>query len=246
MKKKKLSPPNVTYRQPGSPGDMSASDTKGIICNPTSTGIGPYPKKLTDSAWIQAAVQLIDEEGAEQFLVNMLHMLRQSLAEEAMQAEITVQQNADAAEIEDQLRCSHDNFLMLKINNDYVCIGEYVFAHLYGSPIQDIITEPVLTLVFQNGHTMPLLCPDCGQSLHIGDEDEWLNTLAGLFIVDMDWYEETQVVILDFGHEPERNDDDGLMEDFIDEEEPVASVAIHPESIRGLTCPHHHQPFDDS
>ena len=55
----------------------------GILCNPIYTGIGPYSRVLSDEDWIRKAAKRIQEEGAEQFLVNMLVMLRASFSESA-------------------------------------------------------------------------------------------------------------------------------------------------------------------
>jgi hypothetical protein len=36
---------------------------------------------VEDEAWVRACAKLIEEEGTEQFLVNLLHVLRESLPE---------------------------------------------------------------------------------------------------------------------------------------------------------------------
>ena len=41
-------------------------------------GVGPYPGLVPEAAWVHAAARTIQEDGAEQFLVNMLQMLRES------------------------------------------------------------------------------------------------------------------------------------------------------------------------
>ena len=51
---------------------------RGIICNPIYAGVGPFPRIVPDETWIGSATKLIDEEGPEQFLVNMLYVLRRS------------------------------------------------------------------------------------------------------------------------------------------------------------------------
>jgi hypothetical protein len=42
-------------------------------------GIGPFPQLVPDDQWIRAAAKAIRADGPEQFLVNMLHVLRESL-----------------------------------------------------------------------------------------------------------------------------------------------------------------------
>jgi hypothetical protein len=143
--------------------------------------------------------------------------------------------DATFTDLEGYLYCSHDGLPMIEIDYEYVCIGEYLFAHLNNTGVTDLLSEPQLTLVFQNGHTMPLLCPDCGESLHIDDEDLLLNSLNGLAIIGIGWDEDIQTVILHFGTLPEDTED---IEDYIDEVEPLESLEIHLDSIRGITCPH--------
>ena len=56
----------------------SEENIRGLICNPIYAGVGPFPRMIPDEVWIGAAAKLIREEGPEQFLVNMLHVLRRS------------------------------------------------------------------------------------------------------------------------------------------------------------------------
>jgi len=55
-------------------------EIRGMFCNPVYAGIPPYPAIMTDEDWVKVALKEIEEEGAEQFLVNMLYVLRMSLA----------------------------------------------------------------------------------------------------------------------------------------------------------------------
>lgn len=47
----------------------------GMLCNPVYAGVGA-PALIEPQKWIASAKNRIDEEGPEQFLVNMLHVLR--------------------------------------------------------------------------------------------------------------------------------------------------------------------------
>jgi hypothetical protein len=58
---------------------MTPEKVRGMICNPIYAGVGPYPRLVDEETWVRAATRMIQEDGAEQFLVNMLYMLRQSL-----------------------------------------------------------------------------------------------------------------------------------------------------------------------
>ena len=49
---------------------------EAVICNPIYAGIPPYPPLVSDEEWIAAARRVIEQEGVEQFLANMLYLLR--------------------------------------------------------------------------------------------------------------------------------------------------------------------------
>ena len=74
-----LPKPTVTFAPEGT-NKFTAESVKGIICNPIYAGIPPYPALISDQEWIAAARRAIEEDGAEQFLVNMLTVLRASMA----------------------------------------------------------------------------------------------------------------------------------------------------------------------
>jgi hypothetical protein len=48
-----------------------------MLINPIYTGVGPFPRLVEDAAWGRACAKLIEEEGADQFLVNLLFVLRE-------------------------------------------------------------------------------------------------------------------------------------------------------------------------
>jgi hypothetical protein len=77
-----LPPPNVVVARSGTPmHELTPEAIKGILVNPIYTGVGPFPRLVDDEAWVRACARLIDEEGADQFLVNMLHVLRECVAQ---------------------------------------------------------------------------------------------------------------------------------------------------------------------
>ena len=55
---------------------------KGILVNPIYAGVGPFPRLVEDAAWVRACAKLIQKEGAQQFLVNLLYVLRECFREE--------------------------------------------------------------------------------------------------------------------------------------------------------------------
>src|SRR6266481_1441531 len=74
-----LPKPNATMKPGGSGEDFTEEEVRGILANPVFSGIGPFPQVVTDEQWIRAAAKAIREDGVEQFLVNMLQFLKQSL-----------------------------------------------------------------------------------------------------------------------------------------------------------------------
>jgi hypothetical protein len=234
MKKSALPKPNVTY-VPLNSDVRDEKSVKGMICNPIYTGVPPFRRIVSDEAWIQAAMQLIAEEGPEQFLVNMLYMLRQSMREH--QADQATAITPDTEDISFEfatpalpLYCYHDDFPMVEIQGAYVCVAEYIFEHLDNVPVTDLITRPTLTLIFQNGHTLPLIQPEYDQSIPPNDEDQLLNILNGLSIIDVEWDDENQAITLDFGS-PIINDEE-------EEITPAVFITVHLDSIRQMTCPY--------
>ena len=75
-----LPTPNVVVANPLD--QPSPQAIKGMLINPIYTGVGPFPRLVEDAAWVRACAKLIQEEGADQFLVNLLHVLRECFREE--------------------------------------------------------------------------------------------------------------------------------------------------------------------
>jgi hypothetical protein len=75
-----LPTPNVVVARSGTPPEeLSPAAVKGLLVNPLYTGVGPFPPLVQDDVWVRACATLIDDEGAEQFLVNLLYVLRECL-----------------------------------------------------------------------------------------------------------------------------------------------------------------------
>jgi hypothetical protein len=78
-----LPAPNVVVTRAGAPvHELPPEAVKGILVNPIYAGVGPFPRLVEDAAWARACAKLIQEEGADQFLVNLLHVLRECFREE--------------------------------------------------------------------------------------------------------------------------------------------------------------------
>jgi hypothetical protein len=75
-----LPAPNVVVAISATPPRrLSPEAIKGILVNPIYTGVGPSPRLVEDAAWVRACARLIEDEGPQQFLVNLLHVLRECL-----------------------------------------------------------------------------------------------------------------------------------------------------------------------
>jgi len=245
----KMSPlPRRTAKYITDPQQMSEAVIKGMICNPIYAGIPPFERIVSDEVWVRSAAQLIKEEGAEQFLVNLLYVLRNSMADATREStdvmdfsEFSSDEEGFPADeddfsetpspwqhpLEGHIFCTHDDAPMIILDDEFICVAEYLEAHVGDSCITDLISGPVLTLVFQNGHTLPLLCPDCGQSLHIEDKNDLLDSLNGLTITAISWDRELEELALEFGPP-------GIPPD---EAEPLDTLFIHLDSVREMTCP---------
>ena len=57
---------------------------RGILCNPLYAGVGPFSSIVSDDRWVNNAAQMIKENGAEQFLVNVLAVLRVCLKDASL------------------------------------------------------------------------------------------------------------------------------------------------------------------
>ena len=79
-KDRPLPPPDVVVAKTSTPPGAAA--VKGILVNPIYTGVGPYPRLVSDEEWVRACAKLIETDGPVQFLVNLLHVLRESLPPE--------------------------------------------------------------------------------------------------------------------------------------------------------------------
>ena len=83
---KPLPKPNVDLTA-GEDAEMPAEKVRAMVCNPLYAGItANFPKLVDDETWIRAAAQAIREHGPEQWLVNMLYVLRESLGTGAPKA----------------------------------------------------------------------------------------------------------------------------------------------------------------
>jgi hypothetical protein len=83
------------------------------------------------------------------------------------------------------LMCGEHNCPMIRIGDDYRCVIEYTDSMLGGETLDDFIPgsgdEQLITLVFSNGRTLPLLCACCGGPFRFRrkkDSNKFLKTLT--------------------------------------------------------------------
>ena len=72
-----LPKPNFVRRLPGEDGPWAPEHAIAAACDPCWAGVGPYEAVVEEEWWIRSAAEYIRMEGAEQFLVNMLGVLRE-------------------------------------------------------------------------------------------------------------------------------------------------------------------------
>ncbi|HWE35035.1 MAG TPA: hypothetical protein VG406_00570, partial [Isosphaeraceae bacterium] len=76
---KSLPRPTVSVPEHGDdPSKFGAAGIKGMVVNPIYAGVADYPKMIPDEEWVGAVTKVIEEDGAEQFLVNLLYVLRRT------------------------------------------------------------------------------------------------------------------------------------------------------------------------
>ena len=75
-----LPQPTVEFARSGnSPDELTPAQIKGMVMNPVCAGLGPFPPLVSDGQWIGACRRVLEEDSPEQFLVNLLFVLRQTL-----------------------------------------------------------------------------------------------------------------------------------------------------------------------
>jgi hypothetical protein len=75
MSKNPLPKPTV---RPRTGSSWEVSDVRAVLCNPVNVGLGPFKQAVPEDLWLNAADKQVAEQGAEQYLVNVLFMLKES------------------------------------------------------------------------------------------------------------------------------------------------------------------------
>jgi len=72
--------PDVEFVTSGTqPGEFTEAGIKGICMNPTYADIGEFPPFVSDRQWVAACKRIMERDTPEQFLVNLLFLLRSTL-----------------------------------------------------------------------------------------------------------------------------------------------------------------------
>ena len=78
-KRQPLPLPDVIVPERGDDSsDFGMAEFKGVTMNPAYTRIGHYPRMVNDDRWIEAARRVFDNDGPDQFFVNLLYILRRT------------------------------------------------------------------------------------------------------------------------------------------------------------------------
>ena len=139
---------------------------------------------------------------------------------------------------DDWVRCAEHDCPMMLIDDGYVCMLEYIDEHLGGGQVKDLVVveDGLITLLFDDDHELPLLCPHCGDPIDI-DEDEFLNDMAGLYLVALQWVPAAPAEEVYEGIEFLFAADPDVDIDALSGEADVESLLLHPDSARDLVCP---------
>lgn len=84
--------------------------------------------------------------------------------------------------------CPHDSFPMVRIDNRWECIVEYLNSCIGQQPVTDVVQRGDITsYVFENAHELPLLCFCCGSLLVSPDLEREREDIRGRRLEAMSW-----------------------------------------------------------
>lgn len=146
---------------------------------------------------------------------------------------------ADKGLLDGIARCGVHDCPMIQIDDHYVCVVEYANSQLGMHQITHVVpgtgSDPTL-LEFDNGLSLPLLCPCCGNPLHIGDFHALAVSAVGLYLVAIGSLPKDGELpdALEFVLAP-----DGMLENLPDEivdplPEGFQLLQLHTDCVRGL------------
>ena len=77
----RLLKPNANLRKNANGSPFTGGDVREIICSHVYTGIGSYPKAISDEQWIEAGKIAIKGDGLEQYLTKVFYCVETSFGE---------------------------------------------------------------------------------------------------------------------------------------------------------------------
>ncbi|MDI7276948.1 MAG: hypothetical protein QME94_13300, partial [Anaerolineae bacterium] len=76
--------------------------------------------------------------------------------------------------------CERDGFPKLKIGGRWECVVEYLDRCLGQQQVVDLVLRgDTIWFVFENGHELPVLCPDCGNPIEFGNLESARRDIRG-------------------------------------------------------------------
>ena len=76
-----LPKPNVAWvGNDTPPSQFTVEQVRGMTQNPIYAGVPPFPALLDDALWVGANINILNEVGPRQYLVNLLHILRETFS----------------------------------------------------------------------------------------------------------------------------------------------------------------------
>ena len=63
------------------PDHWTEAGIKGIVMNPVYAGVGGFPPYISDKQWVAACKRVMEQDSPEQFLVNLLFVLRKTFGD---------------------------------------------------------------------------------------------------------------------------------------------------------------------
>lgn len=131
--------------------------------------------------------------------------------------------------------CDEHKCPLIQIGDEYACVYEYTDDLIGGHKVVDAIPgdmtvdPPVaINLVFDNGRSLPLLCPCCGEAIVLDPNatgDQLLERVKDTYLVGLGYDDEQNGLIMLFSYTPEAdpNNSEGVLE-----------IVVHFDSIRGI------------
>lgn len=84
--------------------------------------------------------------------------------------------------------CERDEFPKVRIGGHWECVAEYLDRCLGQQRVVDMVQWQETThLVFENGHELPALCPDCGQPVVYGHPERARRNMRGRRLESMSY-----------------------------------------------------------